>query len=396
MATAKPKRTYRGGAIEARGPRVWIVRLSHGRDPATGKRVRSARTVHGGRRQAERVLAELLRVQETHGPAPGTSASLTLDGWVRTYLASADLTDRTRADQRYVWDHYSTPALRSTSLRNVSTALLVAHVAALRARPNAYTGRPLAARTVQIYFNVVRAALGAAVAAGILPANPASGVAVKGASAVSRAGGAFTPQEMQRLLAPDPADRLDALWMTLAHTGVRPGEALALWWEDFDVEAGTLAVRRGLTEGPDGRPAFGPCKALSARTIPLDAALVARLQRHRRTQLEERLKLGAWVDDRLIFATEIGSVLDRHNVATRFRARCRAAKVPVRRLYDLRHSVGSALIASGADAKTVSEILGHRNVLTTLAHYVHPRPEDHRAAVAKLPWAASAGAGATG
>jgi integrase len=388
MTTAtNPKRTYGRGAVERRGPRVWIIRLSQGRDPATGKRVRESRTVHGTRRDAERVLATLLRVQETHGPTPGTSASLTLDGWVRTYLASADLTDRTRADQTYVWEHYSTPALRSTSLRNVSTAGLTAHVAALRARPNAYTGRPLAARTVQIYFNVIRAALGAAVKAGIIPANPASNVAVKGASAVSKAGGAFTPEEMAKLLQPDPADRLDVLWTTLAHTGVRPGEALALWWEDFDAEAGTLAIRRGLTEGPDGRPAFGPCKSLSARTIPLDAALVARLQRHRRAQLEERMKMGdGWVDPRLIFATEIGSVLDRHNVATRFRARCRAAKVPARRLYDLRHSVGTALIAGGADAKTVSEILGHRNVLTTLAHYVHPRPEDHRAAVARLPW----------
>jgi integrase len=60
--------------------------------------------------------------------------------------------------------------------------------------------------------------------------------------------------------------------------------------------------------------------------------------------------------------------------------------VPARRLYDLRHSVGTALIASGTDAKTVSELLGHRNVLTTLVHYAHPREEDHRRAIRKLPW----------
>src|SRR4051794_19519949 len=150
------KRTYGRGTIEARGPNVWIVRLSHRRDPATGKRVREARTVRGTRKDAERVLASLLRVQETHGPTPATSASLTLDGWMGTYLASADLTDRTRADQRYVWEHYSTPALRATALRNVSTAMLTAHVAALRARKSVHTGRPLAPRTIQIYFNVLR------------------------------------------------------------------------------------------------------------------------------------------------------------------------------------------------------------------------------------------------
>jgi integrase len=53
----------------------------------------------------------------------------------------------------------------------------------------------------------------------------------------------------------------------------------------------------------------------------------------------------------------------------------------------LRHSVGTALVAAGNDAKTVSEILGHRNVLTTMVHYVHPRAEDHRRAMRRLPWA---------
>jgi integrase len=382
------RRTYGRGSIEARGPRVWIVRLSHRRDPATGKRVRESRMVKVTRRDAERVLAELLRLQETYGPTPTTSASMSLDRWMETYMASADLSDRTRADQRWMWQHYSTPALRSTNLRNLSTALLIAHVAALRARTSAHTGRPLSARTIQIYLNVVRAALGAAVKAGILPANPSSGVTVKGSSATSKASSAFTPEEMQRILAADPTDRLDALWMTLALTGLRPGEGLALWWEDFSAEAGTLQVRRAISDGADGRPVFGHCKALSGRTIHLDAALVARLQQHRRRQVEERLKLGErWVDDRLIFASEIGTVLDRHNVATRFRRRCRMAKVPVRRLYDLRHSVGTALIAQGNDAKSVSEILGHRSVVTTLAHYVHPNADDHRRAMRTLPWA---------
>jgi integrase len=359
--------------------------------------VRESRTVHGTRRKAEAVLAAMVRDQETHGPTPASNASRTLDGWLRVYLASADLTERTRADQTYLWDHYSTPALRGTPLRNVSTVALRAHVTALRAGTSKHTGRPLSARTVQIYFNVVRAALGAAVAAGILPVNPATGVAVAGASAASKASCAFTAEEMAKFLAHDPDDRLHALWYLLAMTGLRPGEGLALWWADLDAEAGTLAVRRALTVNAEGQPMFGACKAGSARVIQVDAALIARLQRHRRSQLGDRLKLGArWVDDRLIFATEIGSVIDDHNLRRGFRRRCRLAKVPVRRLYDLRHSVGSAMIAAGADAKAVSEILGHKSVVTTLMHYVHPRPEDHRRAMRTLPWAEVAASASLG
>ena len=58
-----------------------------------------------------------------------------------------------------------------------------------------------------------------------------------------------------------------------------------------------------------------------------------------------------------------------------------------RDLYDLRHSVGTALIASGNDAKTVSEILGHRNVLTTMVHYVHPPRGGSSARDAETAWA---------
>jgi site-specific recombinase XerD len=53
----------------------------------------------------------------------------------------------------------------------------------------------------------------------------------------------------------------------------------------------------------------------------------------------------------------------------------------------MRHSIGSTLIANGVDPKTVSQLLGHRDVATTLRHYVHPDREQHRVAMAKLPWA---------
>ena len=46
-------------------------------------------------------------------------------------------------------------------------------------------------------------------------------------------------------------DRLGALWHLLAWTGLRRGEALALTWDDVDLEGGSLSVRRALI--PNGR-----------------------------------------------------------------------------------------------------------------------------------------------
>jgi integrase len=387
--TTNGRRMWGAGSVSQREPGVWIVRLSHRRDPITGKRTREWRTVRGSRRDAERVLAELVRAQAAHGPTLATSASLTLDGWVRQHLASVDLSDRTRADQLKLWERHSTPALRARPLRDLTTALLTAHMAALREQVSEHTKRPLSPRTRQLYFNVVKAALSAAERQRMLPANPASGVEVKGGSGVSHAGSALTPEEMGKFLAHDPDDPLYPLWLAGATTGARPGELLGLFWDDLDFDAGTLTIRRALTDGPE-RPVFGPCKAGSARTVQIGDCpeLLVALQRHRKRQLEARLRLGEkWIDPRLVFASEVGGALDRHNVSARFRRRCKAAGIRACRWYDLRHSVGSALIASGKDPKLVAETLGHRSVVTTLRHYTHPDASQQRAALGSLPWA---------
>ena len=390
------RRTWGRGTIEQRGPDKWVIRLSHHRDPTTGKRVRDSRTVRGSRRDAERVLADLVQGRDTHGPTPTTSGRLTLDAWIRQHIATADLSVRTRRDQLELWARHSSPVLRATTLRDLTTAALDTYIAELRERVSDHTERKLAPRTVQMFFNVIRAALNAAVRKRILPANPALGVAVKGGTATSKVGQALTLEEMQRFLAHDPESRLHALWVTAAHTGLRPAEVLALRWEDIDFDAKVLHVRRTLVRV--GKELFyGPCKAGSARTVPLEQELAYALWQHRKRQVEERLEMGErWVDPALVFTNQVGSALDQHNVANAFRARLKAAKLRPVRWYDLRHSFGTHLVGAGVDAKTVAQLMGHKDVTLTLKHYTHPDAAAHRAAMARLPWQRSVGAAPIG
>ena len=92
------------------------------------------------------------------------------------------------------------------------------------------------------------------------------------------------------------------------------------------------------------------------------------------------------MDSTLVFASEVGSALDANNVADLFRVRVKATMVRPIRWYDLRHSFGSHLVASGTDIKTVAQLMGHAGVVTTLANYVHPDAAAHRRAVINLPW----------
>jgi integrase len=53
---------------------------------------------------------------------------------------------------------------------------------------------------------------------------------------------------------------------------------------------------------------------------------------------------------------------------------CAAAEVPVIRIYDLRHTAATLMLASGVNVKVVSDRLGHATVMITLQTYAHVLP----------------------
>ena len=87
-------------------------------------------------------------------------------------------------------------------------------------------------------------------------------------------------------------DRLEALYVLAITTGMRQGELLGLKWEDVDFEAGTLQVRRTLSTHVGRGFSFSPPKtAKGRRSIKLPELATSSLKKHRKAQLEERMKL---------------------------------------------------------------------------------------------------------
>src|SRR5260370_32679136 len=86
--------------------------------------------------------------------------------------------------------------------------------------------------------------------------------------------------------------RLHALWVLLATTGLRLGEALGVTWPDVDFERGSLTVRRALQRLPKrlgGVVLVEPKTDRSRRTVYLAPGTVAALAEHRRRQADEPL-----------------------------------------------------------------------------------------------------------
>jgi integrase len=100
----------------------------------------------------------------------------------------------------------------------------------------------------------------------------------------------------------------------------------------------------------------------------------------------QRLAAGAaWTDHAFIFAAENGEPLNSRNLDQRhFQPLLKAAKLPRMRLYDLRHSHATLLLANGEHPKVVSERLGHASVTLTLDTYSHVLPGMQEGATERL------------
>ena len=98
----------------------------------------------------------------------------------------------------------------------------------------------------------------------------------------------WSAEQLAAFLNSQRNDRLYALWHTLAMTGLRRGEALGLRWEDVDLEAGRLAVRRALV--PCGREVLvsEPKTARGRRVVALDPETVAVLEGQAARQIQEQ------------------------------------------------------------------------------------------------------------
>jgi integrase len=170
----------------------------------------------------------------------------------------------------------------------------------------------------------------------------------------------------------------------LITTGLRRGECLGLQWSDIDFQNGTLTVNRSTTYTPEcGITVAQPKTAHSVRTIPVvpsTLSLLKQLQKQQEREHPATILTGAFVFSRPgePFEPRDPSAITRH--MKRF---VRSAGLPDVSPHDLRHSCASLLLSSGADIKSVQEILGHADASTTLNFYVKTDLNQMRSATEK-------------
>ena len=372
------------GQVIPKGDRKWLVRWYVGRD-SNQKRVYNSETVHGTHAQAQQVLRKKLSAKDSGILTATSKESLCqyltglptfkdvqqaladekpLQGWLGSRVKISAKTKRDYT-QRLVGDvlpyvgHHRLDRLPKESLQDLVATL--------------QTTKGHSSRTIQYTISVLRQALSHAVRDGKIGKNPAAFIEIPKLEATREMVTLSVPQQQQVMSCTlIPLERR-CRWTVALSTGMRPQEYLAIQWDDIEMTAGAIMVRRALVEVRPGQWISGPTKTKqSIRRLPVPPEVLQILQEYRRLQAAHILKMGdRYTRNDLVFAGREGWPLDLSAVRRQWKADCMTAQVPVVPLYATRHTHLTTLLEAKVHPKVAQERGGHSNIRTTMDRYSH-------------------------
>jgi integrase len=215
-------------------------------DPITENRRRLALGGFDTTDEASRAIRKALdRLDRGWDDAGRVTLAQHLEGWLAD--VELDLSPTTASLYRTIVRAYVLPRIGAEKLKAVTPVMLTRLYADLLAS-GGRGGRPLGPRTVRNVHRTLRTALESAVDARRLDWNPAASKATKIPRLPRPEIEVWTPAELGRFLDEVRGDRLAALYIVAAVTGMRRGELLGLRWRDVDLEERTLKIRRTIVQ----------------------------------------------------------------------------------------------------------------------------------------------------
>jgi len=285
------------------------------------------------------------------------------NSWIKTTVP-ANCRASTVRDYRDILDNHVLSVFSAKEIPSINRK-------AVRDFLNTKINEGYANSTVSHMKDVISGVLNEAVDAEIIPANPAYSLRMKISKRknLSEVIDPLTSDELKKLLDSVQTHYSEhyPLFLLLARTGLRIGEALALQWGDIDFNSRFIHVQRGLSRGKVELPKNG-----KTRKVDMSIQLTEALKVHQKESKKKGLALGFGGLPEYVFTNEIGNPIDKDNWRSRvFNKALGKAELRTIRIHDLRHSYATLRIAKGDNIQDVSNQLGHHSVKLTLDVYSH-------------------------
>ena len=354
----------------------WVVRVD-GIDTVTGKHKPKQLGTYQSQRSANAAARES-RAEDVAG-TKGTVSWL-----VRRYVAGrTDITPK--AQEQYAWAiPHIEAGLGAIQLSMLDRDDVAGWIEGLA------NGGKLSRRSVQICRTVLRAALSEAVDEGLISRSPAARVGLPRTVAKpkrEKETETWTVDEVEAFLEATSWHRWAIAFRLNVLYGLRRSELLALKWDDFDDEAGTLRIDESLVAVRFGASWSNAKNERSRRTIPLDDETLRVLARRRAEQAAERLAAGSeWEDNDLIIATRQGGLVLPRSYDRALERFVQRAELPRLTSHGLRHTAATHMVQQSNDLgelRAIADILGHSAEML-MNTYAHALPTSQLAVVERI------------
>jgi len=164
-------------------------------------------------------------------------------------------------------------------------------------------------------------------------------------------------------------------------SGMRIGEICALTWEDIDTDNGVINIRRTIQRIYIIEDGIRKTELLldtpktknSIREVPMNKDLIKMLKPIKKI-----------VNNTFFVVTNDAKPTEPRTYRTYYKSLMDGLGMPKLKFHGLRHSFATRCIESKCDYKTVSVLLGHSNISTTLNLYVHPNLEQKKKAIEQM------------
>jgi integrase len=342
-------------------------------------------TVRGTKADAKKELRRLIRSGDAgEHVAPD---KLTVADWIDRWLALKEPNVKTRTFEHYkgVLKNHVVPALGARKLQQLSGTMIDDFYAELR--------KKLAPRTMGVVHVILKACLETSTKKKLLSANPGDD-AERPETDDEEVGVALDEDQLAALVAGFRGTSIYVFVATLAFTGMRRNEALALRWFDIDLDTGMISVTRNVEKSKMyGLRIVTPKTARSVRKFKIDDGLVRllRSERERHLRLQAGIPDGVGVDtslirlpaDALVFpampGTDLTAIRSPGSVSKMFAEHVEKLGFDVR-LHDLRGSHETILLDKGVALHTVAARCGHSPTMLLKVYAKRTKKSDTTAA----------------
>lgn len=367
MATSK-KSANGNGTLRKRPNGLWEWQVTlHYIDGSTERKSVYGKTQAETKRKGELLLANAQGIKRSSG--------LTVADLVQMFFVDAEkrLSHNSLRQYHYAFDLYLVPHFGTVKVTAVKASLLDTLIDRCRKqgvgtphqRDKGITPTPLGSSTLTIIRRCTRALFNKAVEWEIVAKNPVLKSQVVKVDKKLVQG--FTPEQSAEYLKAFMTSPTAYPLAFALGTGLRIAECLGVKHEDIEERSGQyfLNVRQQLL-CESGKAVMRPLKTQnSKRIIPLNSLMMEVVNRQKNIQS----RLGAKGDMGLLFTNTTGTPVDVNNLRRWMRRELPNLGLKPITPHDLRRGFVSILVAANADIKTVSALLGHADISTTLNIY---------------------------